>query len=115
LCSSVKSFDIILAPSGGSFGFVNDDYIVVALSQVGLRDEDVLPGGVFGYSRIIAHEFGHAILGYEKEWGNVAKREPDHDSAWRFSDSSKVLNHALVGWCSIDRFNDVQTRYRRIP
>jgi hypothetical protein len=75
LCKTTKPFDIVLTNTGGSYANFNDDYIMLSLRQVGMRNEQILPGGSFTYTRIEAHEFGHAILGSQNEWANVQLNE----------------------------------------
>jgi hypothetical protein len=66
-----KPFNIILSSTGGSYGISGSDFVVVGLSQVGMQNDAILPGGTFDYERIIAHELGHSVVGITNEWANV--------------------------------------------
>jgi hypothetical protein len=72
LCGETpKPFNIILSETGGSYGIAGGNFVVVGLNQVGMQDYTILPGGTFGYERIIAHELGHSVVGITNEWADV--------------------------------------------
>jgi hypothetical protein len=78
----VKPFDIILIPGGtnaagfaGTVSMPGSDFILVGTNTIGSYDSRILPGEEFGWERVIAHEFGHSILGIQDEWVNVVANE----------------------------------------